>query len=160
MEGADIRRFYALLGKLHPGDAAEMKNMMVLDISRGRTTHLRDLSAAEMALLLLALERTVEQTRKQSDERVKKARSLCLLLMQRLGIDTTDWNRVNAFCRDLRIAGKEFYPLSLPELEALARKLRAMGRKGGLRPSTKQKTEENKTTLMMFRPDGGDGAQC
>lgn len=160
MADVDIRRFYALLAELHPDDAAEMKNNMVLDVSRGRTTHLHDLSAAEMTLLLLSLTRTVADVRKQSDERVKKARSLCLHFMQRLGIDTTDWNRVNAFCRDRRIAGKEFYPLSLPELEALARKLRAMGRKGGLKPSSAERQPESKTTLMMFRPDGGDGAQC
>lgn len=159
MVDADIRRFYALLGKLHLDDAAEMKRHMVLDISRGRTTHLHDLTAAEITLLLLSLERTVEQTRKQSNERVKKARSLCLHFMQKLGIDTTDWNRVNAFCRDRRIAGKEFYPLTLPELEALARKLRAMMRNGPLKPS-KAQDPESKTTLMMFRPDGGDGAQC
>lgn len=156
MDDANIRRFYALLGKLHLDDAAEMKNTMVLDISRGRTTHLHDLSAEEMTLLLLSLERTVDDVR---SSQLKKARSLCLHLMQKLGIDTTDWNRVNAFCRDLRIAGKDFYPLSLPELEALARKLRAMGRKGGLKPSA-ERQPESKTTLMTLRLDGGDGAQC
>lgn len=158
MDDANIRRFYALLGKLHLDDAAEMKNTMVLDISRGRTTHLHDLSAEEMTLLLLSLERTVDDVR---SSQLKKARSLCLHLMQKLGIDTTDWNRVNAFCRDVRIAGKAFYPLTLPELEALARKLRVMGRKGGLRPSTKQKgTEADTPTLMTLRLDGADGAQC
>ena len=156
MDDANIRRFYALLGKLHLDDAAEMKNTMVLDISRGRTTHLHDLSAEEMTLLLLSLERTVDDVR---SSQLKKARSLCLHLMQKLGIDTTDWNRVNAFCLNRRIAGKEFYPLSLPELEALARKLRAMMRHGGLKPS-KPQGPADKTTLMMFRPDGGDGAQC
>lgn len=157
MADANIRRFYALLGKLHLDDAAEMKNNMVLDVSRGRTTHLHDLSAQEMALLLLSLERTVEQTRKQSDERVKKARSLCLHLMQRLGIDTTDWNRVNAFCQDRRIAGKVLYLLTLSELETLARKLRAMERNGGLRPRATQQPRSD-ARLMMLRID--DVAKC
>ena len=56
-----------------------------------------------------------------------------LKLMQKLGIDTTDWNRVNAFCQDGRIAGKQFRDITSEELEQLAKKLRSIERKGGIR---------------------------
>ena len=36
--------------------------------------------------------------------------------MQKLGIDTTDWTRINAFCQDQRIAGV-FSLLSNEEVE-------------------------------------------
>ena len=54
--------------------------------------------------------------------------------MQKLGIDTTDWTRINAFCQDPRIAGKVFARLSNEELEQLSVKLRSIRRKGGLKP--------------------------
>lgn len=52
-----------------------------------------------------------------------------LHLMQRLGIDTTDWNRVDAYCLHPRLAGKEFRKLTADELETLAIKLRIILRK-------------------------------
>ena len=54
--------------------------------------------------------------------------------MQRLGIDTSDWDIVDTFCLSNRIAGKEFARLSLSELELMIPKLEAMGRKGYSRP--------------------------
>ena len=45
------------------------------------------------------------------------------------GIDTADWDRVNAFCRDSRIAGKEFRELDCEALDTLQVKLRAIRRK-------------------------------
>jgi hypothetical protein len=63
----------------------------------------------------------------------KKKRSLCLKLMQKLGVDTTDWTRVNEFCKNPRIAGKAFAQLGVKDLDALQVKLRAIDRNGGLR---------------------------
>ena len=37
---------------------------------------------------------------------LRQKRSAVLHQMQLLGIDTADWDRVNAFCRDSRIAGE------------------------------------------------------
>ena len=54
--------------------------------------------------------------------------------MQRLGIDTSDWDVVDTFCLNTRIAGKEFARLSLAELEILISKLEAMRHKGYSRP--------------------------
>ena len=84
----------------------------------------------------------LERLSGRRDER-KKKRSECLKLMQKLGVDTTDWARINSFCQDRRIAGKPFARLSLEELETLSTKLRSIQRKGGLR----QKKE--------VKPDGG-----
>lgn len=62
-------------------------------------------------------------------EALRKARSGALHQMQLYGIDTADWTRVNAFCRDPRIAGKEFRELDTEELNALNTKMRAIIRK-------------------------------
>ena len=43
-----------------------------------------------------------------------------------MGIDTTNWYRINEFCKDPRIAGKVFAEISFGELQALAVKLRSI----------------------------------
>ena len=62
-------------------------------------------------------------------EERRQWRSVVLKLLQKYGVDTTDWDRVNAFCRDPRIAGKVFALLSIAELEQLSVKLRVKLRK-------------------------------
>ena len=64
-------------------------------------------------------------------EELRKERSATLKLMQKAGIDTTDWNRINRFCLDPRIAGKEFARITADEHPQLRRKLRAIDSKGG-----------------------------
>lgn len=49
--------------------------------------------------------------------------------MQKHGIDTTDWDRVDAYCLNPRIAGKKFIRLTTEELENVAIKLRIIQRK-------------------------------
>ena len=63
-----------------------------------------------------------------------RLRSAVLHRMQRLGVDTSDWDVVDAFCLSNRIARKEFARLSLAELRVMVSKLEAMGRKGYSRP--------------------------
>ena len=60
---------------------------------------------------------------------LRQKRSAVLHQMQLLGIDTADWDWVNAFCRDSRIAGKEFRELDCEALDTLQVKLRAIRRK-------------------------------
>lgn len=126
-------RFYALLRRL-PVHDDEMKERLVLQYTKGRTTSLREMSAAEYAAMCDALDGSLKDPRGGQRELLRKHRSQALHLMQRLGIDTTDWVRINAFCRDTRIAGKEFAALAAEELEALAVKLRGIERRGGLKP--------------------------
>ena len=74
-------------------------------------------------------------------------------LMQQAGIDTTDWQRINDFCRHPRIAGKEFARLTLEELDSLQTKLRSIMRKGGLKPKPSRDDHRN-TTSFVYVPMG------
>lgn len=116
-------RFYALLKEFPGAD----KELLVSSFTCGRTTSLRAMSAKEYHSMCASLE-----ARTGWKAKLKQARSLCLKLMQRIGIDTSDWSRVDAFCQHPRIAGKVFARLGVKELAALQVKLRAILRKGGL----------------------------
>ena len=121
-------RFYAALKEVpYTGDREELKREIVEQYTCGRTCHLHEMTREEYDNCCAGVE-----TLSGLKAKVRKARSLCLKLMQKLGIDTTDWSRVDAFCMDARIAGKKFRFLRLEELEALQMKLRSIQRKGGL----------------------------
>ena len=128
------KRFYKLLNRL-PVHDDEMKERLVLQYTGGRTPSLREMTAAEYDTMCNALDHS---TADPQNELRKKKRSIVLHLMQQLGIDTTDWARINAFCRDRRIAGKEFRMLTLEELDSLTVKLRTIRRNGGLNPRSTQ----------------------
>ena len=117
-------RFYCLLKALPGAD----KETLVSSFTNGRTLHLHEMSAKEYVAMCASLE---EHTGWRVQ--LKKKRSLCLKLMQQAGIDTTDWQRINDFCRHPRIAGKVFAKLTLADLDSLQTKLRAIMRKGGLK---------------------------
>lgn len=125
-EVTNYGRFYAAFRKLAiHGEADETKRQLVLQYTDGRTDSLREMTRGEYGALCKALEEMDGRR-----EELRKARSTALRLMQRLGIDTTDWRRINIFCRQARIAGKPFGRLSVAELEELTVRLRAIGRKG------------------------------
>ena len=58
---------------------------------------------------------------------------------------------------DRRIAGKEFGALTLPELDVLALKLRAIQRSGGLNPRPERPTgqAEQPRPQIIYMPLGG-----
>ena len=116
--------------------------------TNGRTMSLREMTSKEYAAMCASLE---EQTGWKAQ--VRKKRSLCLKLMQQAGIDTTDWQRINDFCRHPRIAGKEFARLTLEELDSLQTKLRSIMRKGGLKPKP-SRDEHRNTTSFVYVPMG------
>ena len=136
-------RFYSLLKQLPGAD----KETLVYQYTHGRTVHLREMTSKEYAAMCASLE---DHTGWRAQ--VKKKRSLCLKLMQQVGVDTTDWQRINDFCRNPKIAGKEFGRLGVKELEALSVKLRAIERKGGLRRkeavAEPQQTKQEPTTTI------------
>ncbi|MPL87610.1 hypothetical protein SDC9_33611 [bioreactor metagenome] len=72
-------------------------------------------------------------------------RSDVMVTLDRLGVyvDNGDWQRVNAFLMQPRIAGKLLYQMSDDELLALNRKLRAM-----LAKKAEQDTEINRLKLL------------
>ena len=134
-EGFNYSRFYRVLNMMPGMDKEELKRSLVSQWTCGRTDSLREMSEHEYYQLCSHLEYTYTRERQQTSDILvlKRQRSICLKLMQKMGIDTTDWTRVNAFLTDGRIAGKKLYEMSLGELSNLERKLRSIERKGGLR---------------------------
>ena len=146
----NYRRFYALLNRL-PVHDEEMKERLVQQYTDGRTTRLREMTAAEYQAMCDALDRSLKDGWSIRREQLRKYRSAALTRMQRLGIDTSDWARINAFCRDPRIAGKEFAALSSEELDALTVKLRSIERHGGLKARQEQ-PQPTSTPRIIYVP--------
>ena len=145
-EVTNFARFYASFNRLPcSGDQEDMKRDLVRQWTWNRTDSLREMTRTEYAACCEAIERLTGRKDEQ-----KKKRSLCLKLMQKLGIDTTDWTRINAFCQDQRIAGKPFARLTNEELDALADKLRAIQRKGGLREKKEVKPTGEITYVIQI----------
>lgn len=152
-EVTNFARFYASFNRLPcGGDRDDMKRDLVRQWTWNRTDSLREMTKAEYNACCEAMERLTGRKDEQ-----KKKRSQCLKLMQKLGIDTSDWTRINYFCQDQRIAGKPFARLTNEELDALAVKLRSIQRKGGL----KQKKEVQPTGEITYLiPIGGSTIKC
>lgn len=125
-EISNFGRFYkALNGLTCYGSRDDLKQMLVWQYTGGRTTSLREMTYQEYQALCTAMEK-----RDRTREELRRQRSIALKLMQQLGIDTTDWSRVNDFCRNPRISGKAFAEHSTEELKDLSTKLRMIRRKG------------------------------
>ena len=156
-KGFNYARFYTLLKKMPGAD----KETLVEQYTNGRTTHLRETTQQEYNKMCRDMEQVAGYDERMSDIRMelRRKRSVCLKLMQQLGIDTTDWNRVDNFCLHPRIAGKPFRQISIEELEALSVKLRAIKRKEGQllppqrptppRPSTKARGTKRGAVIML-----------
>ena len=140
----NYHRFYASLNRLG-GDREEMKETLVLSFTDGRTSHLHEMTAKEYDDMCTSLEE-----RTGWKEELKKKRSQCLKLMQKAGIDTTDWARINDFCQNPKIAGKVFAKLGHKDLDALQVKLRAIINKGGLKPAKKDIDTERHMSIMAI----------
>lgn len=133
----NYRRFYALLSDM-PVECInrdELKEQLVQQYSGGRTVHLRELTEAEYRTLMADMERLTGDVERRERYRaeLRRLRAQVLHQMQVWGVDTSDWNRVDAFCEDPRIAGKKFRFLSTGELEELSVKMRVIQRKKNCR---------------------------
>lgn len=107
------------------------KETLVYQFTQNRTVHLHQMLDKEYDAMCRQMEDITgydERRRKQYDI-LRKARSGVLHQLQIYGIDTTDWNRVDAFCKDPRIAGKRFKELGVDELNCLNTKIRIIIRK-------------------------------
>ncbi len=124
MARTNYAAFYALL-KSMPGAS---KEDLVLQWTNGRTASLKEMSEREYSLMIRQLRQQVE-----SLEEKKKARSAVLKQFQLYGIDTTDWDAVDRFCCNARIAGKPFRYLTIPELKALRVKMLSIRNKAELK---------------------------
>ena len=111
----------------------ELKDSVVYSFTGGRTTHLHEMTREEYARMCETLEAETGYTALLRSERSKT-----LKLLSDLGIDTNDWERVDAFCMDKRIAGKAFRYIRAGEHGLLRMKLWAINRsgygKGRIRP--------------------------
>lgn len=128
---SNYHRFYASFNRLPcGGDREDLKETLVSSYTNGRTTSLREMTEAEYKTMCAALEQKVNpDARALYIQERKRRRSSALHQLQLYGVDTTDWNKVNAFCEQPRISGKPFRDLDCEELEALTRKMRAIIRK-------------------------------
>ena len=125
------------------------KQLLVHRHTRGRTDSLRELTAAEYRALCDNMERATgyDEVRRALREELRARRSVVLKLLQELGVDTTDWACVDNFCLHPRIAGKRFRNIDIEELEALAVKLRAIQRKGGIKQPAQVAQPDNTTSV-------------
>ena len=113
--------FYSLLNRLPTSDRDALKESVVSQYTDGRTTSLRDMTL---------MRKLVPPTHQEELRKIlRQKRSAVLHQMQLLGINTADWDKVNAFCLDSRIAGMEFRELDCEALDTLQVKLRAIRRK-------------------------------
>lgn len=124
-------RFYTLLNRMpYKGDKEDLKRSLVSEFSHGRTGSIKDVTWQEYNGMCAAMERmTLSQERDRWKEERRRARSVCLKLMQQIGVDTTNWNTVNRFCISPKIAGGEFRELDVEDLGRLSLKLRMILRK-------------------------------
>ena len=140
MEGkGDYRRFWALLREM-PG--AE-KEEIVLQFTNGRTTHLHLMTADEYDRMVRMLDGIVANDRRVE---LRKRRRICLKLLQKIGVDTSDWARVNAYCMNPRIAGRPFSEVSAEGLSELSVKLRMILKKQVQRKSSRASRNVVSTT--------------
>lgn len=138
-------RFWRAWNRLSHRDSEEEKRLMVQNWTNGRTEHLSEMTQAEYDAACKELEAASGY-----DRELKRRRSICLRLMQGLQIDTSDWQRVNDFCRNPRISGKPFGRLTTAELESLSVKLRAIARKGGLGSEERSVMREERNINNQF----------
>lgn len=142
-------RFYASFNELpYSGDREDFKKDIVAQFTWNRTTSLKEMTQEEYNACCNALEKMSGRK-----DKIKKERSCVLKLMQKMGVNTSDWPTVDNFCKNPRIAGKRFSHIGLEELIALQKKLRAIERNGGLKPKkaeSQPKTAGNGGNLVMM----------
>lgn len=133
-EVTNFARFYKALNYLNYADKEGLKIDLVLEYTQNRTSSLKEMKRHEYIRLCQDLEGRM----RESVERrlLRAARSQVLHQMQIIGVNTADWNDINAFCRSPRIVGREFRYIGLEDLNKLCKKLRAIRAK-------KEKEEQN-----------------
>lgn len=137
----DYSRFYALL-KQNP---MLEKDEIVSQFTNGRTTHVSQMSRQEFIRMCDALQYGSPTEQRARELSLKRARSAALLRIGRLGIKTIDnWDGINAFVANPKIAGKKFYDMSVDELNSLVRKLESIIRRGGLKSMEEEERRSEK----------------
>jgi hypothetical protein len=129
-EVTNFARFYSILKRVPKiGDNEYLKKEMVSVATGGRTESLKEITRKEYDDLCNLLEKRFPEKRSIYVEQRRKKRSSCLKLMQKIGVDTTDWTAINNFCKSPKIAGKVFADLDIEEMQLLSLKLRMILKK-------------------------------
>ena len=153
---------YAMMRALQsPLDSEELKAALCEGASNGRTHSLRELTEEELESLRTRLQRETASKPRRGSQSRKRKRSAVLRLLTDYGVDTKDWQAINAFVSQKRIAGKEFAKLTDNELEALRRKLWAMLRKQkqGEQKERKIEKREPQKKLTLYVMNRGSNNQ-
>jgi uncharacterized protein YecA (UPF0149 family) len=82
-----------------------------------------ELTEQQLDELIERVQAIIDEKGADADKIVRQWRHKCLRMIAECKVNTQDWNAVNAFMMDPRIAGKLIPELSLNELQALHRKL-------------------------------------
>ena len=133
-------RFYSLLKQM-PGagtmDTTSLKEDLVWQFTNLRTQSLKEMRDSEYNNMCAHMQQVVDKHNakmkkplSEQERALKAARSAVLTRLQKMGIDTTDFGKVDQFCMINKIAGKLFRHLTLEELKDLIPKLEAMMAKG------------------------------
>lgn len=125
-------QFYSLLAKMK----GQTKDALVWKYSDMLTTSLNEFQEkkpedyqqmiSDMQKIVKATTDKTPATAYQAERELKKKRSAILHRLQKYGIDTTDWNVVNKFMRNPKIAGKTLGEMSADEMDLLIPKLEAI----------------------------------
>lgn len=126
----NFARFYSILKRVPKiGDNEYLKKEMVSVATGGRTESLKEITRKEYDDLCNLLEKRFPEKRNIYVEQRRKKRSSCLKLLQKIGVDTTNWTAINNYCKSPKIAGKVFAELGIEELQQLSIKLRMILKK-------------------------------
>lgn len=130
----------AMIARLHMmykqrGLSRDEHKAMLAQLTDGRTDKTNELTEAEANYLAGWLNGNGQETLKAKADEIKQKnlkfyRSAVLKRLQKLGIDTSDWGRVNAFLGDRRIAGQPLYAMSVETMKSLIPKLEKLCEKG------------------------------
>ena len=129
-EVTNFARFYSILKRVPKMGGEDFAKRELVSIGTdGRTESLREMTCKEYNALCDLLDKKFPEKRNIYLEQRRKRRSVCLKLLQKIGVDTTCWADINDYCRSPRIAGKVFADLDIEELEHLSIKLRMILKK-------------------------------
>lgn len=129
-EVTNFARFYSILKRVPKMGGEDFAKRELVSIGTdGRTESLREMTRKEYDGLCDLLEKRFPEKRNIYVEQRRKKRSSCLKLLQKIGVDTTNWTAINNYCKSPKIAGKVFADLDIEELQQLSLKLRMILKK-------------------------------
>lgn len=144
-------RFFGLLKQI----PYKTKEELVLEYSSNKTASLswfRDVMPRDYERMIADMQRTVDSMKNEKKQQpakkttsaiTKQYRSAILHRLQKHGVDTTQWDKVNKFLEQPRIAGKRLYDMSDQELIELIPKLESI-----LKKDKQHEAEIERMTLM------------